>query len=213
VKLAGGCWFTDEEAHFPAWIENKNQLIDGRLAYQGHKLMPSLEYCRQFRTAVDVGGHVGTFSFYLAKRFERVHSFEPVARFRECFVRNVEAQNVELHPFALGAAPAMVGMHIVPEDTGGTYVSGVGDVQMVTLDSLGLEDVDYLKIDCEGAEEAVILGGMETIKRCRPVCMVEQKQKIMGRNYGTAGTPAVDRLVELGARVVREISGDFILVF
>jgi FkbM family methyltransferase len=213
VKLAGGWWFTDEEAHFPAWIENKNQLIDGRLAYQGHKLMPSLEYCRQFRTAVDVGGHVGTFSFYLAKRFERVHSFEPVARFRECFVRNVEAKNVELHPLALGAAPAMVGMHIVPEDTGGTYVSGVGDVQMVTLDSLGLEDVDYLKIDCEGAEEAVILGGMETIKRCRPVCMVEQKQKIMGRNYGTAGTPAVDRLVELGARVVREISGDFILVF
>jgi hypothetical protein len=35
----------------------------------------------------------------------------------------------------------------------------------------------------------------------------------MQRNYGTAGTPAVDLLKEMGAQVVREISGDFILVF
>lgn len=211
MKQCGGWWFTDEEAHFPDWIAKKNQLIDGRLAYQGHKLMPSLEYCRSFRKAVDVGGHVGTFAFYLAKRFDSVHSFEPVALFRECFARNVEAENVVLHPCALGAKPGGVSMHIVQSDTGGTYVSGGGDIEMRTLDSFEFRDVDYLKIDAEGYERQIIEGGRETIMRWRPTVMVEQKAHIMGRNFGIKGTPAVDLLKEMGAVVRREISGDFIL--
>jgi FkbM family methyltransferase len=211
MKQAGGWWFTDEEVHFPSWIASKNQLIDGRLAYQGHKLLASLEYCKSFRCAVDVGAHVGTFAYYLASRFSQVHSFEPVAAFRECFVKNVEALNVKLHACALGAAPGMVGMHIVPSDTGGTYVSGSGDVEMRTLDSLGLMEVDYIKVDCEGGELAVIQGAMSTIQEWRPVCMIEQKQHIMGKNYGVTGTPAVDLLVEMGYQVRKTISGDYIL--
>jgi FkbM family methyltransferase len=213
MKQFGGWWFTDHEAHFPEWIAKKNQLIDGRLAYQGHKLLASLEYCRSFRCAVDVGGHVGTFAFYLAKRFEMVQSFEPVGDLRECFARNVDAKNVTLNPYALGAAPSMVDMRIMPADTGGTYVCGAGDVEMRTLDSFELRDVDYLKVDCEGGELGVIQGAIETLKRCRPVCMIEQKQRLLEKNFGLRGTPAVDLLKGLGARVVREISGDYILVF
>lgn len=213
LKQSGGWWLPDEEAHFPEWLQKKNQSIDGRLAYQGHKLFASLEYCRSFRTAVDVGGHVGTFAFYLAKKFTQVHSFEPVKQFRECFVRNVEASNVVLHPCALGERQAMVGMHIVPADTGGTYVSGLGDVEMWPLDSFRLQNVDYLKVDVEGRELGVIEGAVETIKRCRPVCMIEQKQRKLQGNFGVAGTPAVDLLVSLGGSVRKEMGGDYFVVF
>jgi FkbM family methyltransferase len=213
MKESGGWWFTDEEAHFPDWIAKKNQLVDGRLGYQYHKLAASLEFCKSWRVAVDVGGHVGTFAFYLANRFAHVHSFEPVAQLRECFARNVGAENVTLHPVALGAQAARVGMHIVPADTGGTYVLGGGDIEMRTLDSFELRDVDYLKVDCEGGELGVIQGALGTIKRCRPCCMIEQKQKKLSKNFGLRGTPAVDMLKDMGARVVREMSGDYILVF
>ena len=37
-------------------------------------------------------------------------------------------------------------------------------VKMVTVDSLNLENVDYMKIDVEGAESLVLLGAAETIK-------------------------------------------------
>lgn len=213
MKQFGGWWFTDEEAHFPEWMAKKNQSIDGRLAYQGHKLLASVEQCKTFGCAVDVGGHIGTFSYYLAQRFETVHAFEPVPAFRECFNRNVTAPNVTLHACALGASEGRVGMHIVPSDTGGTYVSGPGTTPMRTLDSFELQNVSYLKIDCEGGELGVLQGAVETLKRCRPVCMVEQKVHKLIPNFGIHGRPALDFLVAMGARQVREMGGDHILVF
>lgn len=213
MKQFGGWWFPDEEAHFPDWLQKNGIMIDGRLAYQGRKWQTALGYCRSFRTAVDIGGHVGTFSYYLATRFAAVHAFEPVPQFRECFVRNVEAANVTLHPFALGDAPAMVGMHIVPADTGGTYVSGAGDVEMRTLDSFDLQDVDWLKADCEGGELVALQGAVETLKRCRPACMIEQKAHKLGPNFGIKGTPAVDFLKSLGYTVRAAMSGDYFLTF
>lgn len=227
MKQSGGWWFTDEEAHFPDWLQKNGIKMDGRLAYQGKKLLASLEYCRSFGTAVDIGGHVGTFSFYLAQRFKAVHAFEPVAQFRECFMRNVATRrelpgmmsktefvplpNVTLHPFALGAAPAMVGMHIVPADTGGTYVSGAGDVEMRTLDSFDLQEVGYVKIDAEGFEDKIISGARETLLRCKPCVMVENKKHKLSANFGIAGTPAVDLLKSMGYTLRREMSGDFMM--
>ena len=84
---------------------------------------------------------------------------------------------------------------------------------MRTLDSFAVESVDFIKIDCEGYEDRVIEGASDTIKRCRPTIIVEQKQHIMSQTFGIKGTPAVDLLKAMDARVVREISGDFILVF
>lgn len=50
-------------------------------------------------------------------------------------------------------------------------------VLMVSLDDLfrweGLDRLDYLKIDAEGAEEEVISGGFATIERYRPIIQVE----------------------------------------
>ena len=84
---------------------------------------------------------------------------------------------------------------------------------MRTLDSFGFTDVDFVKIDCEGYEEQVVQGGRETFLRWKPCVIVEQKQHIMSKNFGIAGTPAVDLLKELGAIVRKEISGDYIMTW
>jgi FkbM family methyltransferase len=46
-------------------------------------------------------------------------------------------------------------------------------VKLVTLDSLNLEKLDFMKIDIEGMEVSALLGAENTIQRCRPVLFVE----------------------------------------
>jgi hypothetical protein len=43
----------------------------------------------------------------------------------------------------------------------------------MTLDSLGLTDVSFMKIDIEGYEYYALLGAVDTITACRPVILYE----------------------------------------
>lgn len=224
-----GIWLPDGEKHFPEWMAKNGELVDGRGTYQIKKWRACLPRIKRWRVAIDVGSHVGLWSLQMAKRFALVHAFEPVADFRACFERNVnpdhaqdvsgmaETKGVILHECALGAAPGRVVMKIPPLDggldTGGTHVCGEGDIEMRTLDSFDFQDVDFLKIDCEGYEHYVIAGARETLLRCKPCVIVEQKPHKLGPNFGIQGTPAVDLLRSLGAHLRTVISGDYIFAW
>jgi FkbM family methyltransferase len=211
-----GIWFPDGEKHFPGWMDQNGEIVDGRGTYQIKKLREAMGWVKKFRTAVDCGAHVGLWAMHLAKKFEHLHAFEPVPLFRQCFEKNVNARNVTLYACALGAASGKVRMKIDPADTGGTHVDAgaeSGDTVMRKLDEFELVDVDFIKIDCEGLEAHVIEGSRDTIKRCRPCIVVEQKSHKLLQNYGTAGTPAVDILKGMGAKVRKILSGDYICSF
>jgi FkbM family methyltransferase len=209
-----GIWLPDGEKHFPAWMDQHGELLDGKGTYQIKKLRAALGHCRRFRVAADVGAHVGLWSMHLVKRFELVHAFEPVAVYRECLGRNV-APPPKVYACALGAVRGRVAMRI-PElagglDTGGTHVGGEGEIAMWPLDSFTLGEVDFIKIDCEGYEHHVIEGARETIARCQPTIIVEQKPHKLGPNFGIKGTPAVDLLKGMGYAVRQELGGDYIM--
>ena len=53
-----------------------------------------------------------------------------------------------------------------------------------SLDSLGVERVDVIKLDVEGHELAVLTGGARTIDRCRPVIILESNYKSGVTNHG-----------------------------
>lgn len=82
---------------------------------------------------------------------------------------------------------------------------------MEPLDAFGFADVSLMKLDTEGFEENVLRGGIETIRRCRPVVCVEQKRE-MSLKFGLKKLGAVDLLQREGYRVAQELSGDFIMV-
>src|SRR5690606_11886840 len=48
-------------------------------------------------------------------------------------------------------------------------------VRIAPLDSRGLDEVDFIKIDVEGHELAVLRGASKTIEENRPVILVEVK--------------------------------------
>jgi FkbM family methyltransferase len=206
----GGWMFPDGESHLQGWMQKINQKIDGRLTYQFSKLHAATSYGQRFRNAVDVGGHVGLWSRYLAKRFAHVYAFEPMTTHRECFALNVDAFNVTLYPMALGEKEGSVSMHTNSTSSGDTWVDGDGDIPMHTLDSLELDDVDFIKIDTEGHELFVLRGAAATLKRCRPVIIVEQKPGHAQR-FGIGEKDAIPYLQSIGYKLQQEIAGDYIL--
>lgn len=46
-------------------------------------------------------------------------------------------------------------------------------VRLLTIDSLTLKRLDFLKLDVEGMELEALAGASETIQRCKPVLMIE----------------------------------------
>lgn len=210
-----GVWLPDGEKHFPEWMSRNGEMVDGRGTYQIKKLREAMRHVARFRTAVDVGAHVGLWSMHLAQRFKSVHAFEPMDSFRACFSRNVVESNVLLYACALGAVSGRVTMNYDPADSGNTHVAfegGTSVTPMMTLDECDIQDVDFIKIDVEGGEDLVIAGGKQTIQKYRPTIIVEQKLHKLKANFGIDGQPALDLLKSLGYLVVRELSGDYVMV-
>lgn len=205
------------------WVADpKNRLmLNGRPSYQGKKQVLALEHCPadRRRTMIDAGAHIGLWSFNFAHWFKRIVAFEPVEDHRACFDKNViytedherpVPVDITLLPYALGEREDFVSIRVNPTSTGDSWVKGKGTVQMKPIDAFEFEDVDLIKIDAEGYEEFIVRGAMNTIERCQPTIVVEQKRD-MAAKFGLKPMGAVKLLISLGYKVVGEISGDYIM--
>lgn len=212
-----GWWLPDHEKHLIEWMVKVGDKLDGRLCYQRKKYRAAQRFVRRFGTAVDIGAHVGLWSWFMAKDFGKVIAFEPMPEHADCWRENMaDAANVELHRIALGNRAEDVSIATRTADSSGDTgiePSGSGiSVPMVTLDSFALDGIDLIKMDCEGFEVFVCQGGVETLKRNRPVVIVEQKPETgMAARYGIGTRDAVTLLEGLGARRRKVIAGDYIM--
>lgn len=138
---------------------------------------------------IDAGANIGNHTIYLASMVKdaHVHSFEPLAHCYSTLAENIRLNGLDsprkVTPYcaALGntdgkaeiAAWATTNGEVI--NVGGTRLreSESGEFSVVTIDSLGLERLDLLKIDVEGMQLEVLKGGAETIKRCMPVIFIE----------------------------------------
>lgn len=221
-----GLWFPDGDTRETGKgiigvmeVESPNFEFDGLPTFQFRKFAKAFPFIPNFRHAVDIGAHVGTWTRVLAACFRKVTAFEPMEPFRECIERNVvvDRDRVTLHPVALGNETGEVRMAYKPRNSGITHIRPAGEgfdgdhvVPLRRLDDFRLTGVDFLKTDTEGYEYNVILGGEQTIKSCRPTIIVEQKPATPGR-YGFTVTQAVQLLESWGASVEFEWSGDYCL--
>jgi FkbM family methyltransferase len=208
-----GWWFPDTEDHFPKMLD-KNVSRGGPAEYQQPVRWKSLQYAKQTRTALDIGANVGLWSRDLVQHFDRVVAFEPVAMFRECLEKNVPNSKLWISPYALGDQDTTVRMNITQGNTGHTHVDpasiGQGDTQIVRLDNLAIEDVDYIKIDCEGFEYRVLQGAEQTIKNHRPVVVIEQKpHDAYSQEYGQFA--AIELLKSWGMIRLDQLKDDWIM--
>ena len=60
------------------------------------------------------------------------------------------------------------------DNEGATSIGKGGDkAPLVTIDSFGIQQVSFIKIDAEGYEEQVLAGALQTIMQSKPVILME----------------------------------------
>ena len=132
----------------------------------------ALEYVKQWRVCLDIGSNIGQWTRPLAKKFRSVICFEPNPNFRECFKRNITERNVLLWPYGLSHKS-----HKAQQDFNSTVLNqNHGDIDCRTLDSFGLTDVDFVKIDVDGFEVPLLNGAVETLTKNNAVLNIEMKR-------------------------------------
>jgi FkbM family methyltransferase len=154
----------------------------------------------QRRTVVQAGGNLGVFPKGLAKYFDKVVTFEPIQSNLECLLKNIDTiENIDVYNCALGAENTRASFKsTIKGNSGATQInfSSEGDMLVIPLDSLELEDVDLLWLDVEGTEVEALNGAIETIERCRPIIVTENNGLIPAYPSGLDGSPRFRSWVE-----------------
>lgn len=174
MKYAHGFWFPDSETHFIEYLSTFPE-------YQNRPKQVLDIIVTDWNLVIDIGGHVGTWATWFAKRAKQVYSFEPMLENYECLVKNTESfTNVKLinkavsknnEPIILYAPPVAsnTGTYTVIPTEGWSPVK----IAVVKIDNYNL-DPTVVKMDIQGAEYNALLGAKETIIRSNPIICCEE---------------------------------------
>jgi FkbM family methyltransferase len=171
VKQDDGAWTGPkenwEQSHKQAWLSN----------------------VKKFDVVVQAGGNCGMYPRLLAQHFKRVYTFEPDPLNFHCLVNNTQLENVIKIQAALGDENRLitvvrggfsnVGTHTVAENNEAqlTWVvpfqSVLTNIPCMTLDTLNLDQCDFIQLDVEGYEAKVLRGAKNTIEKFKPAISCE----------------------------------------
>lgn len=173
-----------------------------------------------FKHIVDVGACIGTWS--IAHRLmypeARITAFEPTYMNWGLCRRNTATLDIKCWPIGLHSHLLPRQMFYLSEDNGDTGLYSlygkIGLPQLVDLDALDnarQPPIDLLKIDVEGNEINVLKGGEQTIRRDKPVLIVEgtEKQQAMA---GHTANDVAETVISMGYRLAATIEGDGIFL-
>ncbi len=155
---------------------------DGR--YQGGHLEMALAHVTDWRVAIDGGAHCGTWSVPMARRFDRVIAVEPSPDTFEALVHNLASfhcENVDVTQSALGAEAGFVEMAPLDpraealKNTGARFVQAGTSIPRIRIDDWSLPACGFIKLDIEGSEVDALKGAAQTLTRCRPIVLWENK--------------------------------------
>ena len=128
------------------------------------------------RTIIDIGANIGEFSFYAHKKYLKkveIFAFDPDPIAKQCIDNNLVGINASINLVALSNKLGEEDFYLKTESADSSLHEPFGEsvkikTKIVTLDSffnnLELRRPVLLKMDTEGHEPEVLLGGVETLK-------------------------------------------------
>lgn len=143
--------------------------------------------CDRSCLSVDIGANRGVYSYLMRQHSKSVIAFEPNP-FYASFVRRA-LKDVEVIEAAISdhegkcvlrvpLSEAVAGMGTIEaENTLERLPVQQIEISILTLDSLNLPKMGFIKIDVEGHELAALRGAAATIERCLPNFLIEAEER------------------------------------
>lgn len=133
------------------------------------------------KIAIDAGANVGVYSYWIARSASAVAAFEPQPRLAKRLAAS-GIRGLTVHNVALSDAVGVAELH-VPRAHGEASLRDLDvpvdaiQVPLTTLDSFGLTDVGFFKVDVEGHEESLLHGAEETLRRSNACVYIEIEER------------------------------------
>lgn len=182
------------------------------------------KYCRGDMKFVDIGANIGLYTALAMRQLDssgHIVAFEPHPRAYSFLQKNISANQTtpetcpRVNPFNLAAAPERGRQELRqnPENHAdnrlyqGTYQGKIEhwDVLPVkgcpvddVLAELGVEEVNFVKIDIQGYEQKAISGFQKTLARSQNVILMSEFWPKGLKEAGGSGTDYLQMLVSLG---------------
>lgn len=211
MRLAYGGWWVARNDYVGRNLR-KGRFESAELRFVGRFLQPDM-------VVLDIGAHHGLYTL-LASRLVgargKVLAFEPSARERKALSLHMSlnrCKNVQVLPFALGKETTDADLYVVEASASGCnslrppasdvlVSSHPQRVRVVRLDDqlsvLKIDHVDFIKLDVEGGELAVLEGASQLLsRRPRPVILAEV-QDVRTQPWGYRARKIIDYLRERG---------------
>lgn len=177
-------------------------ILKHRTFFEHYLLLRVMPLISAGDVVLDVGANIGNHTVFFAKvcKAGRVLSFEPGKVAYQLLTKNIEINslnNVEPINVAVGSTSSFAQLvKFSQKNLGGMSLeeNPKGSYPVRSIDSYKLDRVDFVKIDVESSEGAVLTGAKETLARCKPKLWVE----ILSRQ---ADHPSLKMLTDLGYRL------------
>jgi len=195
------------------WILNPNNYVEADVFWYGVKDKWELYHAKNMVPAegvfFDVGANFGYYSCVLGSDFKqkyRIYAFEPSPDNFVKLQKHITSNSLShgVHAYQLGLSDSMGYSSMIGNDlnSGAAYLSGnSGNIKVTTLDAFCSQEkvgtLDFIKIDVEGYEIAVLRGGRDTIKMYKPILLIELNPLTLRRN-GLSIQDAANLLKEYG---------------
>ena len=159
----------------------KQQILD--LHLKDFMIGQTTPYLNRFKNTLDIGAATGMYSSHFAEHSKSVICFEAVPPVYEQLVKIKEKyNNVIAHNLAVSDKIGTLDFYVDDKRLSNSSFQNLVEgqkiqVETVTLDSLKLIDIGFIKVDVEGVELDVLNGASDTIDEYKPTCMVEVYEK------------------------------------
>lgn len=197
-----GIALIQHDTHFTAWVE-----AAGRLDHDTGTLELISKHINPRKNIIDVGANIGTHTyFYQGKTSGTVYAFEPNPLAFKCLQHNCKG-SINL-PVGLSDKACILPYHSSSNAGAGHFTdpsleslsawkkvalrmtnqNSKDYLSLVSLDSMLIRDVGFIKMDIEGFEVSALQGASQTIFACKPNIYLEVSPDYLAR----AGSSVID---------------------
>jgi FkbM family methyltransferase len=182
VKFLNKKVFLHDNDQISKWLQDDYDIAGEEGRYEQHLVNIFKTYIQKDFVIIDGGAHLGMHTLRLSDLVPEgyVYAFEASPRTYDKLKKTIEYNNIKNITLLNNAlynenANAYIIEHVHADQDRvniGTN-SNFKNIKAISIDSLNLNKLDFIKLDIEGGEYSAILGAENTIKKYKPIITYE----------------------------------------